>query len=257
MRQMLLSYTLALLVWLAGSMGCASYTTPGRGAPLSAFGLSADQREGLTDATVVQAMGKQPLARFPASVAVARVQASGYSSRTAQGYGAGAYSVITSRDIEKSEQIQRLAALPMVQGIAPLNRLVLPWTLQSDLELRQAAAQLHADLLLIYTIDTQFNVEDKLAPLTVVTLGLSPNQQARIRTTASAMLMDTRNGYIYGVAEASEKDSRLTSGWTSTDAVDESRRIAEGKAFDKLVDEIAVMWTGVVQQYARRQPGAS
>lgn len=236
---------------MAGALGCASYAVPGRGAEFSSFGLTADQRDGLTDASVVQAMSKQPLATFPANVAVVRVQASGYSSRTAQGYGGGAYSVITTRDVEKTDQIQRLGALPMVRGIVALNRLVLPWTLQSDLELRQAAAQLHADLLLIYTIDTTFTVEDKLAPLTVVTLGLSPNQQARINTTASALLLDTRTGYIYGVAEASEKDNRLTSAWTSSDAVDGSRRFAEEKVFAKLVDEVATMWSGVVRQYSQ------
>jgi hypothetical protein len=44
----------------------------------------------------------------------------------------------------------------MLRGLAPLNRLVLPQQLQSDRELRVGAAKLHADMLLIYTLDTTF-----------------------------------------------------------------------------------------------------
>ena len=83
----------------------------------------------------------------------------------------------------------------------------------SDLELREAAAALHADIVLIYTIDTGFQVEDHLSPLSVVTLGLSPNQTAQIVTTATAVLMDTRNGYIYGYSEATEHGFQLTNAW--------------------------------------------
>lgn len=115
------------------------------------------------------------------------------------------------------------------------------------MELRKAAALLHADMLLIYTLDTTFSVEDKAAPLTFVTLGLSPNQQARLLCTASAVLMDTRNGYIYGVSEATERQSQLTNAWTSTTAVDEARRRTESAAFEKLVGQMEQTWTGVVK----------
>src|SRR5205807_1721864 len=112
-------------------------------------------------------------------------------SGSAQTYGRGAYTVVTTRDVESNDgkdQMEPLEKLPMMTGIAPINRLLLPEELKSDLELRQAAATLHADMLLIYTLDTNFKVEDAIAPLTVVTLGLSPNQQARVVTTASAVL---------------------------------------------------------------------
>lgn len=237
--------------------GCAAYVTPGRGAGLEAFGVQraggrselTAAREAQSDGSVSRTLNKRPLASFPAAVAVARVQAPGYRSYTAQGFGAGRYSIVTTRDIERPEQIARLSKLPMVSGIAPINRLLLPPELNSDLELRQAAAQLHADMLLVYTLDTRFVVEDKVAPLTVVSLGLSPNQQVRVVSTASAVLMDTRNGYVYGVAEATDQGTRPTSAWTRRDAVDEARRRAETAAFGKLVDELEGVWTGVVATY--------
>ena len=243
-------FVLLGLFAVALGTGCASYATPGRAADLRTFGVDPAARDALSDSSILLETDKRPLAAFPTGIAVARVQAPGYRSHTAEGWGTGRYSIVTTRDIEKPEQVERLARLPLVTGIAPLNRLLLPPQLQTDLDLRQAAAALHADMLLVYTIDTTFRVEDKAAPLTVITLGLSPNQQARVVTTASAVLLDTHNGYVYGVAEATEQDTRLASAWTNRDAVDESRRRAETKAFDKLVGEIETMWGGVVRGYA-------
>ena len=141
--------------------------------------------------------------------------------------------------------------LPMVSGIGPINRLLLPAQLQSDRELREAAARMHADVLLVYTLDTSFTVRDNAAPLSVVTLGLSPSQQAKVVCTASALLMDTRNGYLYGVAEATDRQDQVASAWTSSAAVDQTRRRTESNAFAKLVSELEKTWTGVVQTYAR------
>jgi hypothetical protein len=239
--------------------GCAaSYTTPGGPANFERVGVTKTIREASTDGVIQKAFDKKPLARFPTGVAIVRVQAPEYASQTAQGVGSGAFSVVTTRDVEKPEQIERLSKLPMILGIAPLNRLLLTQNLKSDLELRQAAAQLQADVLLIYTLDTQFKTEDKAAPLSVITLGLSPNQQVRVTSTASAVLMDTRNGYIYGLAEATDQQNHMTSAWQNETAIDETRRSTETAAFGKLIGELETTWNGVVARYASRgQPSAS
>ena len=146
--------------------GCAaSYATPGRGARMQMFGATAAEQAEGTDASIQKALDKKPLASFPAAVAVARVQAAGYTSRTASGWGTGQYSVVTSRDIESTADVERLGKLHLVRGVAPLNRLVIPATLQTDYELRHAAAKMHADVLLIYTLDTTFQNLDRTTPL--------------------------------------------------------------------------------------------
>jgi hypothetical protein len=157
---------------------------------------------------------------------------------------------VITRDVEKDDQMARLDKLPMVTGIAPVNRLLLPEDQSSDLELRNAAANLHADMLLIYTFDTQFYTEDLATPLTVVTLGASPNMHVSVVTTASAVLMDTRNGYVYGTSEATERHNELANAWGSEAAVDRSRRDTEEAAFVKLVGEFEKTWSGVVKEYA-------
>ena len=243
-------WTLVAIVFGCSALiGCASYVAPGRGANMGAFGISQADREANTDASIQVSLDKKPLAGFPASIAIVRVESPGYESHTANSYGSGAYSVVTTRDVEKPEQLDRMLKLPMIQGIAPVNQLLLSSNLQSDRELRQAAAMLHADFLLIYTFDTTFYVRDFAKPLSVITLGLSPNENASVVTTASAVLMDTRNGYVYGVDETTARTNQIASAWTSDDAVDDARLRTEGQAFDQLVGEFEKTWKGVVQQY--------
>lgn len=234
-----------LLLIIGCVSGCASYATPGHSADLQLFGAAKDQ---LSDGAVVQVIDRKPLASLPASIAVVRVQAPGYTSETTQSWGRGAYSIVTDRDIENEEKVltDLRAKMAKVKGFAPISRLLLPEDLHSDLDLRQAAAALHADMVLIYTLDTSFRVQDVAAPLSVITLGLSPNQVAHVNCTASAVLLDTRNGYVYGIAEATDEQDQLASAWTSDAAVDQTRRRVEGKAFAKLATEFEQTWTGVV-----------
>ena len=228
--------------------GCAAYHAPGRAADFRALGLTPEAQKAGTPMDINAGFDRKPLASFPAGVAVVRIQAPGYVSPTAQGFGSGAYSVVLTRDVEPDDAFTRLAKLPQVRGVAPIGRLLLPAQLNSDRELRNAAAQLQCDMLLVYTLDTTFHDRDLATPLSIVTLGLSPTQATNVVTTASAMLMDTRNGYIYGVAEASAKKDGLATAWNTGSAIDASRRQTETQAFGKLVGDIETMWKGVVQE---------
>jgi hypothetical protein len=239
----------ATVALMAALTGCASYDVPGRGAQFSRLGVTEEQLKQNTDAPVADRLERKPLARFPTALAIARVQEPGYQSQTSHSYGRGAYSVVTTRDIETEAHLDRLAKLPMVTGVAPMNRLLLPSDLKSDLDLRQAAAALHADLLLIYTIDTAFVVRDHMTPLTVVSLGLFPTQNAEVVTTASAVLMDTRNGYVYGLAEATSRKDQVAAAWTSEDAVDQVRLKTEAQAFEQLIGEFEKTWGRVLKTY--------
>lgn len=243
--------TMIMLIVCALLTGCAaSYATPGRGAQMRMFGASATEQAEGTDTSIQKALDKQPLASFPASIAVARVQAAGYTSRTASGWGTGQYSVVTSRDVETDADFERLGKLPMLRGIAPLNRLVIPATLQTDYELRHAAAKMHADVLLIYTLDTTFHDLNRTTPLSIVTLGAANTKRKRILCTASAALLDTRSGYVYGLAESTKGHEELQNAWKTQDEVDVTRRAVEAKAFADLIGELEKTWGGVVREHA-------
>jgi hypothetical protein len=218
---------------------CATYVTPGGRADLSTF----------TDPKVKKAYVARPAIKFPANIAVVRVQASGYQSESSRGYGSGAYSVVTTRDIEKEQDIETIAKLPGVAGVVTLNRLLLPSHLSSDVDIREAAAKLHADAVLVYTVDTEFSDNEILAPLTTITLGLAPNTRYKINSSAAAILMDSRTGFIYGALEEADRRAGLTIAWGSSSAIDASRQKAERAAYEKLLESFGPFWSRIYSRY--------
>jgi hypothetical protein len=224
----------------AAVSGCAHYRTPGGGVSIPA----------ITDSGIAEALERKPAAQFPAHIIVARVQASGYVSTSGRGYGAGRFSVLTTRDIETDEDFELLASLPGVAGVGPLNRILLPVNLQSTQELREAAAQLHGDIVLLYTLDTAFHTESQLiAPLQLVTLGAFASEKSRIVTTCAAAFIDVRTGYVYGVAEGSATATRRSSIWTTEDAIDAARLKTEREAFSAALKEVAKAWSSINTEY--------
>jgi hypothetical protein len=230
--------------------GCVStsYLAPGRAADMTLF--TGDPRDFLTDGNIRAVLARPVLAQLPATLAVARVQEGGYASYSARGWGHGRYSVVTTRDIESDEDLERLADLEGIDAASRVGRPLLPDSLSDDRELRAAAASLGADLLLVYSLDTTFRTEDGFAPLTVVSLGLFPTKTARVSSTASAVILDTRSGHVYAACESTEDTTQLANAWTSNAAVDQSRRRAEERAWDGLLREVEGNWAGVVRRIA-------
>jgi hypothetical protein len=234
-----------VVVLLLCAAGCATYTTPGAGVTL----------ENLTaaDADIADLLKVEPAAPFPARLAIARVQASGYYSRSNTCYGSGRYCVVTTRDIEPEAAFERLSKLPQVAGLALMNRMLLPGKLSSAKDLRQAGATLRTDLLLVYSLDTGFNIENTdVGPLALVSLGFLPTKKARVTATASAAVFDVRTGFVYGVAEASAVEEQRGTFWSSSEAVDSARKKAESEAFEKLTGEIEKLWRELLSTHLRR-----
>ena len=235
------------LVALLTIAGCATYQTPGAG--INVGNLSK------ADEDIAELMKREAAAPFPARVALVRVQATGYYSRNNQCFGRGQFCVVTTRDIETEQDLERLTRLPMVGGIASMNRILLPSELKSTKDLRLAAASLKTDLLLVYSIDTRFNIEStEIGPLGLISLGFLPNKKAHVTTTASAALFDVRSGYVFGVVEATATEQQRATFWSSEDAVESSRLKTEAEAFHKMLGEFEKLWKGVVEQHAAAKP---
>jgi len=237
---------LFLAAGLASLTGCASYIAPGARADLQAF----------APASIQEGFAAKATAPFPASIAFVRVQAPTYTNYRLQqaggAYGSGRYSVITTREVEDESQIERIARLPQVTGITSINRMLLPQKLEGDKELREAAARLQADLLFVYTFDTAFFETDLAKPLTVISLGLSPTRKVYVATTLSALLIDTRTGYVYSTYETTKKAETLSTSWGSSNAADEARRENERQAFEQLVGEFANAWPRLLERHGRK-----
>jgi hypothetical protein len=236
------SVCLLALLLLAG--GCAQHYIPPSG--------RADLGQMSKNSSIRESFEMKPAAAFPAGIVAVRVQTSGYENyhtRQSGGvHGRGSFSVVFSKEAGEPEQIERLTGLSDLGGIISLNRMLLPERLESEEAVREAAARLKADMVLLYTFDTKFFDDDKSVFLNVVTLGLSPTRKVNVLVSASALLVDTKTGFIYGALEANEK-RRLTSNvWESRETADRARQDAEKAAFKGLVDEFIKAWPAIVKR---------
>lgn len=220
--------------------GCASYVTPGGPVKL----------EDIDRPDIAKVAARKPSPNFPARLAIVRVQAPQYRSYSSEAYGDGRYSVLTAQELLTDDHVKTIQSWPALAGFVPINRLLLPSKFDSLDNLRLAAAQVQADILLVYTLDTTFRVQGRgYGPLAVISLGVLPDRDAYITSTASALFTDVRTGFIYGVAEATTKVSGLTNVWGSRSTIDRKRIEAEQGAFDQLVSQASVTWAGIARQY--------
>lgn len=227
-----------------------TYIPPGPKAELQSF----------APADIQAGFAAKPTNPFPASIAMVRVQSPEYSNYNIQQqggrYGAGRYSVILAKEADEDSQFNRISKLPQIAGITGINRMLLPAKLENDKELRMAASRLQADLLFVYTFDTAFFDKDLAKPLSVVTLGLSPTRKISAITTCSALLIDTRTGYVYSTYEATEKADTISTSWNSRDTADAARRHNEQVALKKLTDEIESSWSKLLERYNQKPSGS-
>jgi len=222
--------------------GCATYIPPSGRANMAT----------LSSPSMQESFDAKPAAGFPAGIAAVRIQAPRYENyntkREGGVYGEGRYSVITVKEVEENSDMERLTKLPQVGGLITISTLLLPHNLQSFRELREAAAHLKADMVLLYTFDTSFHDNDASVALNVITLGLSPTRRVFVHVAASALLIDTRTGFIYAALEANEKREVTTNAWESRLTADRARRDAEKAAFKKLVGEFETHWPQIVDR---------
>ncbi len=223
--------------------GCTTYIPPGAKADLNA----------LAPASVQEGFNAQPALRFPVGITAVRLQSPTYSNfhlgRADNSSPLDRFSVITTREVEDPELLDRLATLPKVSGLIGLNRLLLPSHLSSEKDLRSAAARLQADLLFLYTFETTFHRHDQAMALTAVSLGLAPTKKIRVTTTLSALLIDTRTGYVYSAYETREQQVLRSTAFQSAENADQARRDNERAAFAKLVAEVEASWPRLLTRY--------
>jgi hypothetical protein len=226
--------------------GCASYVPPGPKADLQVF----------APPDIQAGFAVKPTNPFPASIAVVHVQAPAYTNYYLQQrggtYGSGRYSVILAKEAGEDSQLERVSKLRQIAGLVTVNRMLLPERLEDDKDIRAAASRLQADLLFLYTFDTSFFDSDAAKPLTIITLGLSPTRRITAVTTCSALLMDTRTGYLYSAYEVTQRAETFSTSWGSRDTADEARHNNELEAFKKLIDDFTTSWPKVLERHGQK-----
>lgn len=235
----LLKYLLCSVIIIC--TGCASsYVTPGEPANFADI-----NRE-----DIAEIVSRKPSPNFPARIAVIRIQAPNYVSYTAEGQRYGGFSIIPAHELTADNTLQKIQQWPQVTTVVPVSSLLIPANAKSIDDLRLAAAKLQADVLMIYTIDTKFYINNHFhASFSLLSLGMMPDRNANVTATATAIFTDVRTGFTYGTADATAKATGLTSAWSSDATVDKKRVEAEQLAFNDLIKAANQTWQGIVEQY--------
>ncbi len=232
---------LSLLLFLSG---CATYQAPGGGVPVADLAQSDANRD---------ALSPHPAAPFPARILLVRIQAADYATTGSACSGAGQYCVLTVSNVESASAIQHLQALPLVAAVDRMPQASIPKSLNTIDDLRAAADGLHADLLLLYSLDTRFTVDNaEIAPLAVITPGFLPNKGARVTVKTSAVLVDVRSGFVYGMAEATSWRDQNAAVWATRATIEDERRITERSSFELWQERFGALWQRVIATHGMR-----
>jgi hypothetical protein len=242
--------TLLFLAFILAMSSCSvKYVTPGSNVKISE----------LADEDIAKLLSNKPSSEFPVNIAIARLQdrhyTTGRSNRWYDYYSqpSGNFSLVLTRNVDEDEAFKKLSDMSGVEQAAPFNRLLLPYNYKSIKDLRLAAAKMKAQMLLVYTFDTQFKIGTKnYGPQNVISLGYLKNKDVKVVTTASMALYDVQTEYLYGLAEATAYDNKKSNAWKKKEEVDNLRLATEKKAFDKLIEEIEGMWPAVVKEYSKK-----
>ena len=228
---LLLSLVAALL-----ASGCTSYVN----SPAVARSLQ-EKRAAFSDPLIARAYHAKPAMRFPATIAVGTTECATRDHL---------------RAISAGDTLDKWNSLPQLARIAIISPVLIEDhrgenRSTADLRLREAAAKLHADAVLILATETQATDGRIIAPLTELSLGLLPNKRYELISTALAALVDTRTGYIYGTIEKSRARSGITMAWGSDEVIRRARAKAEREAMEKLFADFPAFWRGVADSHRR------
>lgn len=190
------------------------------------------------------ALEREPVAPFPASIAVVRLGGRSYGERHEKRAWLASNSGKTVEAL-----IEHCRRMPMVSTVTPINMLTTKSETTAD-DLRETAAGVRADLLLVTSVVTQHTGEDLAWPIGLVTLGLFPTKVRSTETSATMALIDTRTGYVYAVAEAHDDADQLANGWTAEMAESDAQDRSERRAGEKLIARFEEEWKKVLNSHA-------
>jgi len=222
--------------------GCSSYVNSRAAADHRAKAEAA-----FSHPLIARAYNAKPAMTFPATIGLAPMDHE---------------TQLPLRNLDATGKLDALKSLPQLAHVTNVSSLLIStngeiagpngqpvalWN-KSDLALREAAARLHCDAVLLLKIDTSVTDGKVFAPLTLVTLGMFPNDRTEVISTALAALVDTRTGYVYATAERSAGKTCHAISWDD-DTRDRTMRLANQKAMEKLFSDFPALWSGIVAKH--------
>lgn len=124
--------------------------------------------------------------------------------------------------------------------------------------IRFGAARQHVDAVLIYEVFADSDVETNILSVTKLALIgylIAPSEEITANGFANAMLVDVRNGYVYGYAQSNTEDpvETLSTSAGERDNVKRAKAAAQTGAVDRLVVDVEKMARELRLQLAEKR----
>lgn len=260
MRQLFLPA--GLLVGLLLLASCNSYVNTQSGEAYLARYQA--QTDGALDPGIEAAARVEPLLTFPARIGIAKLGAG-----DARFPVAPEVRLLSMRPEEQALWLEAAGQLgPGFGEFVPVSPLVAEMTRQLACEkggcarsvveeIRLAAARQHLDAVLVYELATRVERYDNplwLTQLVLIGLFMAPSEHADVDGVGQAMLIDVRNGYVYGtVNRVVEKAASTVNTAARINASTlEARQRAELRAAEALAAEVVTMGRELHRALERR-----
>jgi hypothetical protein len=251
-----------LCLWLllvAGCGGTREMTRPE--APIGGI-IGAEK---VTEESIRRAMATRPQLSVPTKVAVAEIGTRqtaylpDYSYCGRPDIQAGIVSLRADEEKLWKETLNK--DRPAVGQVIPLAPVLVPDGSDGTLlRLRQAAATLHADLLLVYVRESDWGKQPNALSglyLTIIGLWASPGTNLRAITVAKGALVDVRNGFVYGVVSADAEDKAISAAvFVDKTRLDLMKR-TEAKALAELAGQTAALVDDLARRLAQERSSAA
>lgn len=214
-----------------------------------------------SDEAIRKAANVEPIIKFPATFGLARIVNGSLSHIPSE------EAALWAELAEKKSALGRFVAInPLIaeftaaatRGAGKYKR-----NIQGPGEIvqtiRLGAARQHVDAVLIYEVGARARNSTTalgFADLTIIGGFFLPTRSIDAQGIAQALLLDVRNGYPYGTANAESDLSELWTSWGAYDRQEELQNKAARKVVENLMPEVDEMLDKLVLQMASRKQTA-
>jgi len=239
--------------------GCTQHSQTTSGSDyLRAYAQESASRPAQMSSDVKAAAAVEPLLRFPARIGLARIGPTdrwGYSIK------------LTGIPEQEAVAWQGVASSlgPKFGEFVPVSPLIAEMfddqrnnssAREVVRKIQLAAARQHLDAVVIYESDGTADTSDNplsIGNWTLIGAFVLPSQDVKARGVAQAMMIDVRNGYPYGTAQAEAKDTSLTTAFSTGDAKRDLAETVRLAAVQNLAPEVEKMMRNLRVELAEKR----
>lgn len=209
---------------------------------------------------VRRAAAVEPILEFPAKIGLARIQDGGLSVIPAAEVTAWREAAFENQRMGTFQPVSPAVVAFTAQTVgasyAPTTRWARSAVGDVMAAIRLGAARQHMDAVLIYEVGSYARKEDRwnaITRLSVLGSAIVPTREIGAFGVGHAMLIDVRNGYVYGFATAESDLTEDIPFWGSNSDWDDLKTKAYAKALSDLMPEIRTMLGKVAASAAARK----